>query len=143
MGPSRFPLAGILLVCVIGLLAAGFALANWHWLDQRDRLERGGVPALARITAVSASHKACNAGLELDWTDGTGKAWTGRFTTCFANRTVGGAVPIRFLADDPATAMIAPGEGGLPDDQFRTGMWIGAVVALAMGVAAGRLLARA
>jgi hypothetical protein len=140
MAMSRTPLAGILLVGGIAVAAGVFGSFNWGWLEQRHVLEREGVAAVARIDAVSISHKTCNSSAQLTWTEARGAVHAGRFMTCFANRWAGQTIPIRYLKTDPDTAMIAPGEGGLPDDQFHTGAMIGAVVAMVLGCAAAKLM---
>lgn len=140
MALARIPLAGILLVGGIAVLAAVFGLFNWHWLEQRHMLERQGIAAIAGIDAVTISHKACNSSAQLTWSDAGGALHTGHFMTCIANRSAGDTIPVRYLLADPDTAMIAEGEGGLPDDQYRNGTLIGAVVALVMAGVAAKLV---
>jgi len=45
--------------------------------------------------------------------------------TCFANRSAGDTIPVRYLQADPDTAMIAEGEVGIPDDPYRNGIMMG------------------
>lgn len=140
MALARTPLPGILLVGGIAVLAAIFGLFNCRWLEQRHTLESNGIAAIAHIDAVTISHKACNSSVQLTWADAGGAHHTGHFMTCFANRSAGDTIPVRYLQADPGTAMIAEGEGGIPDDQYRTGTMIGAVVALVMAGVAAKLV---
>ncbi len=129
------PVIGFLLLGGIALAGVIFGLANWHWLEQQQLLEHEGIVAVARIDAVTISHKACNSTVVLRWADSSERNHRDKFATCFANRLAGESMGIRYLSADPDTAMIAAGEGGLPDDHYRTGVLIGAIVAAVMGAA--------
>jgi len=137
---ARTSIVGILLVGAIALSAAVFGLFNWRWLEQRHLLEREGIATIAHVDAVTISHKACNSSVQLTWTDAGSAHHTGRFMTCFANRSAGDSIPVRYLRADPDTAIIAEGNGGLPDDQYQTGAMIGAIVALVMAAVAAKLM---
>lgn len=139
MAVSRPRFAGPLLLGGIAAALAAFGLLNWHWLQQRQILEREGVASLARIDAVTISHKSCSSSALLSWKDVQGGAHSGRFMTCFANRPVGGQVAIRYLKADPAIAMIAPRAGGIPDSQYRIGAIVGAVGSVLMAIAFANL----
>jgi len=140
MALARTPLFGILLVSGIAILAAIFGLFNWHWLEQRHLLERQGIVAIAHVDGVIISHKACNSSVQLTWMDANGAHHSGRFMTCYGNRAVGESIPVRYLKADPGTAMIAASEGGLPDDQYRTGTIIGSVAGLVMACVSVKLM---
>ena len=142
MALSRTPIAGIILVGGIAIAAAAFGLLNWRSLDERMRLEREGVAAVARVDAVTISHKACNSSIQLRWVDANGAGHAGRFMSCFANRATGEKVRIRYLPEQPDEAMLADDEGGLPEAQVRTGIVIGAIVAAVMGAVAVSLTRR-
>lgn len=137
---SRSRVGGIILVGGIAVAAAIFGWFNWRWYNDRQTLEADGVVAVAQIQAATISHKACNSSVQLHWTDAVGNLHAGHFMTCFANRSAGETIPIRYLKRDPEIAMIAAGEGGLPDSQYRTGAMIGAVIALIMAVLACKLV---
>ncbi|WP_218006128.1 hypothetical protein [Novosphingobium lentum] len=139
MALSRAPHAGIILVGAMAVAAAVFGVFNWRWLEQRQLLETGGIAAVAHIDAVTISHKACNSSVVLSWVDASGSPHSGDFLSCFANRSAGTTIPIRYLKTDPATAMIAAGEGGLSDDHYKNGALIGAVVALIMAFVTAKL----
>lgn len=142
MARPQPPLAGVLLTGGIAIAAMLFALVNWRWLEERRTLEREGIAAIARIDAVTISHKACNSSLSVHWQDNNGHPHSGHFMSCAANRNVGEAIGVLYLADHPDTAMIAEGEGGTPDAQYRTGMLIGAIVAGVMALVTAQLLRR-
>lgn len=139
MKQADAPLAGLLLVGGVAVAAAVFGVVNWRWLEQRHLLEREGMRAEARIDAVTVSHKACNSTVSLSWASSNGTQHTGRFTSCFANRSVGQTIGVRYLAADPQIAIIDVAEGGMPDSQFRTGIWLGALVAVVLGAVAVKL----
>lgn len=142
MALSRNPLGGILLVAGVALAAAVFGGLNWHWLEERRQLDKEGIAAVGHIDAVTISHKACNSSIRVSWADAGAARHAGRFMTCFANRSAGQAIAIRYLPQQPDIAMIAEGEGGLPDEQYRTGMRIGLIVAAVMGAVAVHLVMR-
>ena len=142
MALSRTPIAGIVLVGGIAIAAAAFGLSNWRTLEERRQLEREGVAAVAQVAAVTISHKACNSSVLLRWAESNGASHTGRFMSCFANRTTGEKVRIRYLPERPDAAMLADGEGGLPDAQYRTGIVIGAIVAAVLGTVAASMTRR-
>lgn len=134
MAFSRAPLAGILLVAAITVGAAWFGAANWQWLNERNFLRRDGLAATARIDEATISHKTCNSSIVASWTDTMGVKHSHNFMTCFANHSAGQTVGIRYLPQHPETAMIADGEGGLPDSRFSNGIGIGAILAAVMAV---------
>lgn len=134
MAQSRTPIAGIILVSGVAIAAAVFGFFNWRWLEERNHLERDGIAAVGHIDAVTVSHKACNSSVQVSWSDATAVTHSQHFMTCFANRSPGETLGIRYLTEKPDVAMIATGEGGLPDDQFRRGMMIGAIVAAVLSL---------
>jgi hypothetical protein len=133
MAKARTPVVGLILVGGIAILGTLFGAANWYWLDQRHKLEREGIAATALVDDVTISHKACNSSVRLTWVDVRGATHTQRFITCFANRSRGETIGIRYLLEKPETAMIAEGEGGLSDAHYRTGGLIGAIIGVIMG----------
>ena len=142
MRRAALPSAGLVLLGGITLAAAAFGLLNWRWLHQRTLLERTGIAVVGRIDGVSSSHKACNSTLKLSWADSGGTRHAGRFATCFSNLSVGEPISLRYLRAAPDIAMIEPGQGGVPDRQFRTGVLIGVLVVVVMGaVTASQALA--
>ena len=139
--PAQNSTFGLLLVGGVAIAAAVFGVLNWHWLEQRHVLETTGVPAIATIEAVMISHKACNSSVQVRWADAKALPHRGHLMTCFANRSPGDQIKVRYLSDNPDIAMIETGEGGLADDQFYRGAWIGALVAMVMALVTLRLVA--
>ncbi len=133
-------MVGLILVGGIAILSVLFTAANWYWLEQRHSLEREGIAASASVDDVLISHKACNSSVRLSWVDAHGGKHSGKFMTCFGNRSAGQVIGIRYLSEKPDTAMIAEGQGGLPDAHYQTGVLIGAIVGVIMCAVTARLV---
>ncbi len=140
MAIARTPVPGLLLVGGISILCILFAVANWYWLEQRHSLQREGVAISAKVDDVIISHKACNSSVRLSWVDLNGGKHSGKFLTCFGNRSPGEFIGIRYLPMKPDTAMIAEGQGGMPDTHYQTGVLFGAIVGAIMCAVTAQLV---